>query len=147
MSSAPTIGEEGSASYEETHVHAVYARIAPHFSATRHKPWPLIEQFLQNQPAGAVGVDVGCGNGKYLAVNPSIVLLGSDRSAELIALARDAQCTGKKHADIAVADGLSLPYRKVDFAICIAMLHHFSTRARRVAGVKEVLRCVDSTLR
>jgi hypothetical protein len=43
------------------------------------QPWPIVEKFLLEQADGAIGVDVGCGNGKYLAVNPRIFMLGSDR--------------------------------------------------------------------
>ncbi|KAH6688355.1 uracil-5--methyltransferase TRM9 [Plectosphaerella plurivora] len=86
---APPSVEDSAESYESTHVHAVYEAIAPHFSSTRHKPWPRVAAFLASLPAGAVGIDVGCGNGKYLAVNRDLVILGSDRSANLIALARD----------------------------------------------------------
>lgn len=65
--------------YEAEHVHAVYEQIASHFSSTRYKPWPIVERFLQQMPAGSVGLDIGCGNGKYLAVNPNIFILASDR--------------------------------------------------------------------
>jgi hypothetical protein len=34
-------------------------------------------------PAGSVGLDVGCGNGKYLGVNPSLFIIGTDRQASL----------------------------------------------------------------
>jgi tRNA (uracil-5-)-methyltransferase TRM9 len=74
--------------YEAAHVHSVYQAIAPHFSATRHKPWPRIASFLLSLSPGSVGIDVGCGNGKYLAVNPSLYILGSDRSSALVHLAR-----------------------------------------------------------
>merc|ERR1712000_9872 len=114
------------ASYEATHVHSVYNAIAPHFSATRHKPWPFIASFLSSLPTGAVGLDVGCGNGKYLDVNPGLFLFGSDRSDALVRLAQT-----ERKAEVVVADGLALPYRpdKADFAICIAVIHHLSTRA------------------
>ncbi|TKA66105.1 tRNA (carboxymethyluridine(34)-5-O)-methyltransferase [Friedmanniomyces simplex] len=65
--------------YEEEHVHGVYEQIASHFSSTRYKPWPIIERFLRELPDGAIGLDVGCGNGKYLAVNPDIFIIASDR--------------------------------------------------------------------
>lgn len=45
------------------------------------KPWPIIERFLQGLEPGSVGLDVGCGNGKYLAVNRDIFIVGSDRYA------------------------------------------------------------------
>ena len=51
---------------EKTHVHSVYENIAEHFSETRHRKWPRVEQFVTSLPLGSVLVDVGCGNGKYL---------------------------------------------------------------------------------
>ncbi|KAK0704979.1 S-adenosyl-L-methionine-dependent methyltransferase [Lasiosphaeris hirsuta] len=160
--------------YERTHVHGVYEAIAPHFSATRHKPWPAVASFLQAQHPGSVGLDVGCGNGKYLRENPAVFMLGSDRSAALVALARsrlgrseepDAAVaattttnaaagsgvefsheSGAAISDVLVADGLSLPFRDraVDFAICVAVVHHLSTRARRQEAIRQLLRCVKT---
>lgn len=123
-------------SYESTHVHAVYDAIAPHFSSTRHKPWPFVSTFLLSRPAGSVGLDVGCGNGKYLPVNPKLHILGSDRSHELVKLAHTIN-----NGEVAVADGLDLPYptRRFDFVICIAVIHHFSTRERRQHAVSALL--------
>jgi tRNA (uracil-5-)-methyltransferase TRM9 len=34
---------------------------------------------LKEQADGAIGADVGCGNGKYLAVNKAVFIVGSDR--------------------------------------------------------------------
>jgi alkylated DNA repair protein alkB homolog 8 len=47
----------------------VYEEIASHFSETRHKPWPNVKNFVESQQPGAVILDVGCGNGKYLGLN------------------------------------------------------------------------------
>ncbi|ROW06432.1 hypothetical protein VMCG_04304 [Cytospora schulzeri] len=163
--------------YEETHVHGVYEAIASHFSATRHKPWPLVSSFLAAQAPGSVGLDVGCGNGKNMGVNRDVVMLGCDRSAALVALARDSWCSSRRFtglggsgddqektvaaagaadgssssstgiiqgADVAVADSLVLPFREAsaDFAICIAVIHHLSTRERRVDAIRQLLRCI-----
>ncbi|KAK0639308.1 hypothetical protein B0T16DRAFT_297378, partial [Cercophora newfieldiana] len=179
--------EDEAEAYERTHVHGVYQAIAPHFSATRHKPWPAVASFLHAQPLGSIGLDVGCGNGKYLGVNPAVYMLGSDRSSALVALARsrlgrpedagveDAakmqgeamtagaaasanavaaaggirgsiQGGGAAISDVLVADGLSLPFRDgaVDFAICVAVVHHMSTRARRQDAIRQLLRCVKT---
>lgn len=183
-SSQPTpdirAAEADPALYEQTHVHKVYSQIAPHFSATRHKPWPLIARFLLSQPPGSVGLDVGCGNGKYLGVNGDVYLVGSDRSEELVRLAREGLDVrveggkddggkggeeeksgegqgGKKDGgereggrrrrekrEVMTADGLALPFREgcADFVICVAVLHHFSTKQRRVDGIRALLRCV-----
>lgn len=192
-------GEDGDGAavdaYEEAHVHGVYEAIAPHFSATRHKPWPLVSSFLASRAPGSVGLDVGCGNGKNMGVNRDVVMLGCDRSAALVALARDSWCGTRYRrrrrrgrgdmdvdvdaaataaaegsgsgpglgpggaddnddddgtgvaipgADVAVADSLVLPFREAsaDFAICIAVIHHLSTRERRVDAIRQLLRCI-----
>lgn len=51
---------------EKLHVHEVYEHIATHFSDTRHKPWPNVQQFVQSFETGSILIDIGCGNGKYL---------------------------------------------------------------------------------
>ncbi|EGO56498.1 hypothetical protein NEUTE1DRAFT_83783 [Neurospora tetrasperma FGSC 2508] len=124
--------------YERANVHNVYEAIAPHFSATRYKPWPAVAQFLHAQQPGYVGLDVGCGNGKYLGVNKNVFMVGSDRSANLVAHANELA------NDVLVADGLSLPFRegRADFAICIAVIHHMSTRTRRQEAIRQLLKCV-----
>ncbi|KAG5914206.1 hypothetical protein E4U53_004688 [Claviceps sorghi] len=155
-------------SYEDTHVHAVYEAIAPHFSATRHSPWPFVKRFLLDQPPSSVGLDIGCGNGKYLAVNPALHMLGCDRSPSLVALANQQHgrtCRDKTNKDssgitsssssssstdrshpaaLLTADSLALPFRprSADFIICIAVIHHFSTPERRRAAIEALLRCL-----
>ncbi|KAI9789000.1 MAG: tRNA methyltransferase, has a role in tRNA modification [Piccolia ochrophora] len=131
MTSTPHAAE-----YEEEHVHQIYDQIASHFSSTRYKPWPLVEQFLNDLPVGSIGLDVGCGNGKYLSVNSNVYMIGSDRSPALIKIAtqRGVQST-------VVADSLNLPHPNgiFDFAISIAVVHHLSTSARRVSAINRVL--------
>ncbi|KAJ9666117.1 tRNA methyltransferase, has a role in tRNA modification [Coniosporium apollinis] len=155
MADDPPRGE----SYEAEHVHAVYEQIAPHFSSTRYKPWPIVTSFLSSLSSGAIGLDVGCGNGKNLSTTiaspaPSTTrsipssssfssgtfTLGSDRSPALIRLAAQHQ-QHRSGADVVVADALALPHPsgRFDFAICVAVLHHFSTGERRVEGVRGVL--------
>ncbi|KAG8526360.1 uncharacterized protein KY384_000353 [Bacidia gigantensis] len=167
MPDSGSIGAEGDATalYEHTHVHSIYTQIAPHFSQTRHKPWPLISQFLLSLSPGSVGLDIGCGNGKYLDVNPAIYIIGSDRSSSLIDIAR-AEKVGDKLGqevgrqggnDVVVADALNLPHKDggkherggvrdggFDFAISVAVVHHLSTRGRRVEGIRAVLRTLTA---
>ncbi|KAK9492296.1 S-adenosyl-L-methionine-dependent methyltransferase [Lipomyces doorenjongii] len=130
---------------ENTHVHAIYDEIAPHFSQTRYKPWPIVQRYLESRPRGSVGLDIGCGNGKYLSVNPEIYILGSDRSSKLIELARTGKEVGKKKfVDVGIADGIEAPFRKsrFDFAISIAVVHHFATPERRLEAVRSILRAL-----
>lgn len=122
---------------EEQYVHSVYNDIAPHFSLTRYKPWPIVEGFLKRQPDYSIGIDVGCGNGKYLGVNKKLLLLGTDRSSGLVECARGIDSL----YNVGVADGLHLPHNPglIDFAISIAVIHHFATRERRVAAIAHIL--------
>ncbi|MCJ1249669.1 tRNA methyltransferase, has a role in tRNA modification [Trapelia coarctata] len=125
-----------SQNYEAIHVHEVYEQIASHFSSTRYKPWPIVERFLTALPTGSIGLDIGCGNGKYLAVNPEIFIVASDRSDNLVKIAyKHGSCNA------VVADGLSLPHPSAffDFAISIAVVHHLSTPARRIEAIGAVL--------
>jgi tRNA (uracil-5-)-methyltransferase TRM9 len=91
---------------------------------------------LQALPDGSIGLDIGCGNGKYLAVNKRIFIIGSDRSTNLTRIAS----THEPHSAI-VADTLALPHppRAFDFAISIAVVHHLSTPERRIEAVRSIL--------
>jgi tRNA (uracil-5-)-methyltransferase TRM9 len=150
--------ERGEA-YEEEHVHTVYEEIASHFSSTRYKvcvsptsapppnylltslkPWPIVERFLKDLPDGSVGLDIGCGNGKYLTVNPNIYIIASDRSTNLVQIAAKHQ----PHTAI-VADILDLPHKaqSFDFAISIAVIHHLSTPERRVQAIAVILNTLN----
>ncbi|CAG6004501.1 unnamed protein product [Menidia menidia] len=121
---------------EEEYVHRVYDAIASHFSRTRHTPWPQVCRFLSSLPPGSVLADVGCGNGKYLGVNPQLVAVGCDRSSALV------QICAERGFHAFVSDALSVPLRTAscDACISIAVIHHFSTQARRLAAVRELVR-------
>ena len=48
--------------------------------------------------------------------------------------------------DVAVADGLALPHpaQRFDFAISIAVVHHLSTKERRIGAIREILNLLKS---
>jgi len=129
--------------HEQAFVHDIYQHIAPHFSATRYKPWPIVSRFLTSLPCGSIGLDIGCGNGKYLSVNPNIFLIGSDRSSNLISLSRSNPQNARQEGGI-VADIMDLPHQdgRFDFAISIAVVHHLSVEERRVEAVRRILECL-----
>ena len=141
MPSLPSVGamELAPEKYEQEHVHEVYEQIASHFSSTRYKPWPIVESFLQALEPGAIGLDVGCGNGKYFTVNRDIFIVGSDRSSDLVKIASQRE----SHSAI-VADALALPHHagRFDFSISIAVVHHLSTRKRRREAIGKILECL-----
>ncbi|CAH8666165.1 unnamed protein product [Dicrocoelium dendriticum] len=132
----------------------VYDEIASDFNRTRHSPWPAVLSFLRSQPPGALGADIGCGNGKYLIaasrysrpnsddppIPPLAPILAMDRSMRLADIVR------KKGFDVIVADILRLPYHeeRLDFFLCIAVLHHLCTSDRRLQAVHELARILHS---
>ena len=81
-------------------------------------------------------VYTGCGNGKYLGVNNSLYISGSDICPELVTIAK------RRGHEVMISDCLSLPYKSgvFDAVICIAVLHHLSTEERRRQGIEEVQR-------
>ncbi|XP_043976190.1 alkylated DNA repair protein alkB homolog 8 [Gambusia affinis] len=121
---------------EDEYVHRVYDAIASHFSSTRHTPWPRVCHFLSSLRPGSVLADVGCGNGKYLGVNPQLITVGCDRSSALV------QICAERGFNAFVSDALSVPLRtdSCDACISIAVIHHFSTQERRLAAVRELVR-------
>lgn len=122
--------------FEINHVHSVYENIANHFDKTRHKQWPIVENFLLNLPKKSFVLDVGCGNGKYLKTNRTIVTFGVDRCLNLVEI-----CNKKNLNLTLLCDSLHLPFKHnfFDYIICIAVIHHFSSRERRTYAIKEML--------
>ena len=80
----------------------------------------------------------GCGNGKYLGVNHSLMVIGSDICHELVGIAHT------RGHEVTVCDGLNLPYRSgvYDAVICIAVIHHLASEQRRAHALQELARIV-----
>ncbi|KAF8776862.1 Alkylated DNA repair protein alkB like protein [Argiope bruennichi] len=130
------VNDEKAQELENKYVNEVYEVIADHFSNTRYKPWPKVASFLKDIPPGRVVLDVGCGNGKNLKLTSGCFEIGCDASYNLI------QLCSKRNVEAVVADCLALPFRSesIDFVICIAVIHHMSTEARRLKAIEEILR-------
>ncbi|XP_067252441.1 alkylated DNA repair protein alkB homolog 8 isoform X2 [Chanodichthys erythropterus] len=138
LPSLPTVpvAEDDACRLESQYVHQVYEEISSHFSSTRHSPWPQVRDFLLSLPPGSVLADIGCGNGKYLGINPKVMSVGCDRSVNLV------QISIERGHEAFVSDALSVPLRSgsCDACISIAVIHHFSTQERRQAAVRELIR-------
>jgi alkylated DNA repair protein alkB family protein 8 len=155
-------------STESKHVHAVYDAIATQWHHTRGKRgvlWPGATQFLENLPPGSVVADCGCGDGKYFSaiLGAGSYVIGTDISEALLRTASSSEKSGNTKVDgpqyqsldddksalslnpaMAVADCLHLPLRSgsCDAAICIAVMHHLSTKGRRIRCLAELARIV-----
>ncbi|XP_069872379.1 probable tRNA methyltransferase 9B isoform X1 [Dipodomys merriami] len=121
---------------EKQHVHDVYESTAPYFSDLQSKAWPRVRQFLQDQKPGSLVADIGCGTGKYLKVNSQVHILGCDYCKPLVEIARNGG------SEVMVCDNLNLPFRDQGFdaVISIGVIHHFSTKQRRIRAIKEMAR-------
>ncbi|KAI0725164.1 S-adenosyl-L-methionine-dependent methyltransferase [Fomitopsis betulina] len=132
--------------YEDAHVHYVYDQIAPHFSTTRYKPWPIIVQFLSSLPTGWVGLDSGTGNGKYLPLPQerpgSVWTIGLDRSLNLLEIAQNA---GDIRREVVWGNVLDRLWRAgaFDYTISIATIHHLSTPERRKTAVQRLIEAIS----
>lgn len=130
--------------YETQNVHAIYDKIAGHFSSTRYKPWPIIARFLAELPSGWIGLDSGTGNGKYLPLDRQgdIWTIGLDRSINLLKIAQQA---GGKMREVVLGNVLDCCWRRhaYDYAISIATIHHLATPQRRMLAVQRLLQSVS----
>ena len=128
-------------------VRATYDRIADHFSKTREYAWPEIADFLDGR-SGAVGLDVGCGNGRHteLLAERCERALGVDLSREMVATARERSVERGFDYWLAGADASSLPVRSgvVDVGVYVATLPHLPTRELRVASLDELARVLST---
>lgn len=139
--SASDLEDSLATNLEECYVHQVYEQIAGHFSSTRHKPWPKVVEFVRQVPAGSFLLDLGCGNGKNILTRDDIVQIAGERSMGLL-----LEC--KEHVnDISAADCVQVDLLQAslrdgcaDVVICIAVIHHFSSRARRLQSLKTIHR-------
>ncbi|XP_018842417.2 tRNA (carboxymethyluridine(34)-5-O)-methyltransferase-like [Juglans regia] len=134
----PSLNEQSTPEIEKKDVHSVYDAIAPHFSSTWFAKWPKVATFLSSLASGSLVLDAGCGNRKYLGLNPDCFFIGCDISAPLIKI-----CVDRGHG-VLVADAVNLPYRNSfgDAAISVAVLHHLSTETRRRKAIEELVRVV-----
>ncbi|KAG8001879.1 putative tRNA methyltransferase 9-like protein [Nibea albiflora] len=128
--------EEAASQLERDHVHSVYDKIAPYFNDSRYKAWPKVRQFLLDLQPGSIVADIGCGNGKYLHINKEVFKLGCDVCRPLVDFA------WSQGHEVQMCDGLHLPYRDscFDAVLSIAVIHHLSTKERRIRAIKEMAR-------
>jgi SAM-dependent methyltransferase len=109
--------------------------------------------------------DVGCGDGKYFPAiwEAGSFVIGTDISRPLLETAFEKNASSSNDEKVpdtrkvspkrkylqarpavAVADCMSVPLRdnSCDAAICIAVMHHLSTRERRIRCIEELVRIV-----
>jgi 2-polyprenyl-3-methyl-5-hydroxy-6-metoxy-1,4-benzoquinol methylase len=132
---------------------AFYSAFAGEFARTRRSWPPGFDLILPYVPPGANVLDLGCGNGRFLAFlaardwNGSY--LGVDNNPQLLMLAQKPEPRSSVvDAAFLQADLMDsawptrLAGRRPDAIVCLAVLHHIpgrSTRERFVAGCAALL--------
>ncbi|KAK3099767.1 hypothetical protein FSP39_009301 [Pinctada imbricata] len=136
--------DRGGRHLEDAHVYRVYNQIAPKFSSFSQKAWPNVRRFLKDLKPGSFVADIGCGSGRYLPINSKLTKIGIDICCPLVENARN------KGHEVLVGDNLHIPFRDnvFDAVISIGVIHHFSSRSRRLAAIKELSRvlCVGGQI-
>jgi len=124
-------------------VRQVYDEIASHFSKTRANPWPEIEAFLDEISPRSLGLAVGCGNGRHLALVAERTdrALGLDASGALLGEAR-SRLSDVGNVTLLQGDAARLPLADgtVDVGLYVATIHHLPDRATRRASLDELAR-------
>lgn len=79
---------------------------------------------------------IGCGDGKHLQDKCGVFSVGAERSSLQASLARE-RCQ-----EVLLGENLRLPFRSnaFDAALSIEVLHHFTTKQRRIEALKEISR-------
>lgn len=123
-------------------VRATYERIAESYAATRTRPWPQVLDFVSSLPSRCRVLDVGCGPGRHArpldAAGHRVV--GLDLSRRLLTVGR--QLTPATRIDWLEGEATALPFRDATFdaAICVAVVHHLSSRDERTKALAELRR-------
>ena len=133
-----------SSSRDPNRVRDVYDEIATHFAKTRAYPWPEVEVFLDGRSDVAVGLDIGCGNGRHSALLAGIAetVLALDVSRELLFEAGERMDRDGWTAELLCGDAATLPVQSgsVDLALYVATLHHLPDREHRIRSLSEIAR-------
>ncbi|UCC92732.1 MAG: class I SAM-dependent methyltransferase [Thermoplasmata archaeon] len=116
--------------------------IAEAFDASRASPWPFVAEWLSGLgPLATPLVDVGCGNGRHLALAATLGIwgMGVDLSSRLLQLARNRVAPG---TGLVAGDARALPVAdNVAAAVmAVAMLHHVPSDEDRRAVARELRR-------
>jgi len=122
---------------ETEKVHNIYTIISKHFSTTRKVIWPKIEDFINSFNSNSYILDIGCGNGRNMGTREDCKYVGIDFCEELLKQAKEQiNCSYIK------ANCINLPFESntFDYAICIAVIHHLSTKERRLKAIEEINR-------
>lgn len=120
--------------FEMKYVHNIYLIIADPFSKTRYKIWPCVSNFINSIPMSETILEIGCGNGKNM-IRPT-TMTGIDMCYTFVDICK------YKGLNVIYGDALNLPFadNTFDNTMCVAVIHHLSTKERRSKVIEEAIR-------
>jgi SAM-dependent methyltransferase len=121
-----------------------YNKIAKHFSATRNRLWPELDQFKELIKNGQNILDWGCGNGQFLLFlkDKKIKYYGLDISEKLLKIARarwkDLIKIGEADFYCTADSEKKFPADFFDVAFMVASFHHLPDKESRLNLLKKI---------
>lgn len=121
---------------DDSLVKQTYEDIAIEFSNTRYNIWNCVKKFLDNIEKKSIIGDIGCGNGKNMNYRKDCINIGCDFSSNLVKLCNN------KNLNVIIGNILNIPFNDniFDYTLCIAVIHHLSSKTKRIKAIKELIR-------
>jgi tRNA (uracil-5-)-methyltransferase TRM9 len=124
---------------EQIMVKNIYEDIAEHFNNTRTYKWSWVNEFLDSLKKNNMVYDVGCGNGRNM-IHDNLHFIGIDNCENFLKIC------GEKNLNVINSNitQIALNANSADAIICIAVLHHLSTKDNRLLALLEMKRLIKS---
>jgi len=122
---------------ENKYVYNTYQNIADDFSSSRYKIWNSVKEFMDEIKTGSKILEVGCGNGKNLLYRKDeLKSYGCDVSDEFVRICIE------RGLNVVKGNNINLNYESnyFDNTMSVAVIHHISSKDRRIQAIKELVR-------
>ena len=125
---------------EQAYVHDVYSKIARERGACSPIRSHIKDFLCREFEVGSLILDVGCGDGKYITINPSIIAFGMEHCEDWFKSSRNSPTISC--ANLLLGDAIQMPFRDqiFDGLLCCGVLHHMSSKERRIKAINEMSR-------
>ncbi len=122
----------------------IWDKLAQSWYNLKQKPFSNeLERLVMEWNPGWI-LDIGCGHARNLLpfARRNFICSGIDFSPEMVNMARKFTKENNFHADLKVAEATKLPFPAniFDYCICIAVIHHLTTKKDRKKAFKEIER-------
>jgi tRNA (uracil-5-)-methyltransferase TRM9 len=128
---------------EERYVYNTYSNISKQFSSTRYSHWKGVKEYIYkiqelNKSNQINFLDYGCGNGKYLSLCKSFNTIAFDNCINLLDIVKtNFPYIQTIQGDVSIKNNILL--NNFDSIICIAVIHHLSSKIRRIEAIKNII--------